>query len=72
MRDFLFVLPLLLCISAMIYILVFTLRAAAFVQTDHPQRLPPHGAAGGRFMTPNDYAIVPAGREHALGDEAAI
>ncbi|HEY2131857.1 MAG TPA: hypothetical protein VGH36_02605 [Acetobacteraceae bacterium] len=38
MRDFLFFLPLLLCISAMIYLLSFTLRAAAFVQSD-PNRL---------------------------------
>jgi hypothetical protein len=38
MRDFLFFVPLLLCISAMIYLLSFTLRAAAFVQSD-PDRL---------------------------------
>jgi hypothetical protein len=45
MLDILFVVPLLLCISPMLYLLFFILRAAAFVQSerDRPQEM---GARG--------------------------
>ena len=41
MLDILFVVPLLLCISPMLYLSFFTLRAAAFVQSerDRPQEI---------------------------------
>jgi hypothetical protein len=41
MLDILFVVPLLLCISPMLYLLFFTLRAAAFVQSERerPQEI---------------------------------
>lgn len=71
MRDLLFILPLLLCIFAMITVLAFTLRAA-LVHTNRPARPPPRARADAHFVTQPDHAMLHAGREHALGDEATI
>jgi hypothetical protein len=45
MLDILFVVPLLLCISPMLYLSFFTLRAAEFVQSerDRPQEMDARG-----------------------------
>jgi hypothetical protein len=66
MLDFLFVLPLLLCISAMIYILAFTLSAAAFTAPEHGHPARRHDRGG--FMPRADRAIIEPDMEQPLSD----
>ncbi len=63
MLDLLFVLPLLLCMSAMVSLMCFTLRAAAFVRTD------PGCAGRGCFRPGQESAIVPLRTEGMMAGE---